>query len=102
MTKKFWNDWKRRIGETKQVYLCRHKTKWFDEENSLRYSKDLLDLWIGERILSYKFNGSTIELVIERKIYTEGGPWPLCYHYETQNECVTIHRKDIVSVEFKK
>ena len=100
MTKKFWNDWKRRIGETKQVYLCRHKTKWFDEKNSLRYSKDLLNLWRGERILSYKFNGNTIDFVIERKHYVAGGP--MGYHYHTENEHVTIHRKDIITVEFKK
>ena len=101
MTKKFWNDWKARIGETEQVYLC-PKNGWLKGRNDLFHADRLLDLYTGERILSRKFNGNTIEFVIERKIYTEGGPWPLCYHYETQNECVTIHRKDIVSVTFKK
>ena len=100
MTKKFWRDWKRRIGETRQVYLCRQKTKWFDYQNSLDYAKDLLDLWRGERILSYKFNGDTIDFVIERKHYVNDGHFN--WHYHVENEYLTIKRKDIVSVEFKK
>ena len=97
MTKKFWNDWKGRIGETEQVYLC-----WkFNNDNRLRYSSDLLDLDVGDRILSTEFNKDTVKMKIERKNYvadysTKG------YHYNVQNEYVTIDRKDIVSVEFKK
>lgn len=99
MTKKFWNDWKARIGETEQVYLC-PKYGWLKGCNDLFYADRLLDLYKGERILSHKFNGNTIELVIERKIYVEDGIFG--WHYDVQNECVTIHRKDIVSVTFKK
>ena len=100
MTKKFWNDWKARIGETEQVYLCLPKSKWLDYQNSMFYSRGLLNLNKGERILSYKFNGNIVEFAIERKIYVYDGHFN--WHYNVQNEYVTIHRKDIVSVEFKK
>ena len=101
MTKKFWNDWKRRFGETEQVYIARQKCRWHDYDNSLRYSHDLLDLGVGERILSCKFNGNTVELVIERKIYEGTSTFPY-YHYNSKNECITLKRKDIVSLDFKK
>lgn len=97
MTKKFWNDWKRRIGETEQVYL-----KWdYSYDKRLRYSKKLLDLWTGEKILSVTFNKDTVNLLIERKDYvrdysTKG------YHYDARNESVNIHRKDIISISFRK
>lgn len=100
MTKKFWNDWKNRVGETEQVYLCRPKSKWFDYSNSLSYSRDLLNLRNKERILSYKFNDDVVEFVIERKniVYDEH----YHCHYNTQNEYVKINRKDIISIKFKK
>ena len=100
MTKKFWNNWKNRLGDTKQIYLCRQKTKWSDYENNLRYSKRLLNDYIGERILSYKFNGNTVDLVIERKRYVDDGHFN--WHYNIENEYITIKRKDIVSVRFGK
>ena len=100
MTKKFWNDWKCRVGETEEVYLCRPKSKWLDYQNSMYYSIHLLNLNKGERILSYKFKGEDVELVIERKNYVYDGHGE--YHYNVQNEYLTLHRKDIVSVRFKK
>ena len=97
MTKKFWNDWKARIGETEQIYLCSK----FTNDNKRWNSNSLLNLGVGDRILSTEFNKDTVKMKIERKNYvadysTKG------YHYNVQNEYVTVDRKDIVSVEFKK
>lgn len=87
MTKKYWNDWQKRLGETKQIYLC--------------YPKRLLYSDKGERILSYKFNGDTVDLVIQRKRYVSDNKPPY-YHYHVENEYITLNRVDIASIEFDK
>jgi hypothetical protein len=97
MTKKFWNDWKGRFGETEQVYIRR----WYGSSKNWAFTVNLLDLYRGERILSHKFNGDTVDLVIEKKIYVESSTYPY-YHYSAKNECVTLKRKDIVTIDFKK
>jgi hypothetical protein len=97
MTKKFWNDWKGRFGETEQVYI----RQWYGSSKDWAFTVSLLNLYRGERILSHKFNGDTVDLVVERKIYVEDSTFPY-YHYNTKNECVTLRRKDLITVRFKK
>ena len=97
MTKKFWNDWKGRFGETEQVYY----REWYGSNKNLAFTDGLLNLYRGERILSHKFNGDTVDLVIERKIFVKSTLYHY-YRYNAKNECVTLKRKDIVTIDFKK
>ena len=105
MTKKFWNDWQKRVGETKQVYLS--YTSFGRKLNTLWCARLLLNETFSDkdgndRIISIKFNSNTVDMIIERKRRVIDLSSRRGYHYHTENEYVTLHRKDIVSVEFIK
>lgn len=104
MTKKFWNDWQKRIGETKQVYLSYES---FGRKVNTRWcSRDLLDYSLSDdgndNIISVKFKGDTVDMVIERKRYVTDLSSRRGYHYHVENEYVTLNRKDIITIEFFK
>ena len=101
MTKKFWNDWQKRVGETKQVYLA---YEVFGRTNNvLRYGKKLLierlDDYGCDKVVSVNFKGDTVYLVIARKHLVYDGR-NVGYHYHSENEYVSLNRKDIISVGF--
>lgn len=90
MTKKFWNDWKSRLKETKNIYT----TKYYN------WGRHVLHETMGESIIEGTFHGDKVDLVIER-------------HFDVVNkltrrlehcvgyEYLTLHRNDIITVTFK-
>lgn len=97
MTKKFWNDWKRRLGETEEIYL------FYDVYGERRWHGISLSGHIFEycdhfpfKILEANFNGNTsVDLKLE---ITK----PSGFHYTTENRYITLLRKDIATIKFKK
>ena len=96
MTKKFWADWQRRIGETSNVYV------YGGYHN--KYAKHLLDNWSymdgpKEKIIKANFHNDAVDLVIERHhpVLSNGRE-----HFTTENEYVTLHRNEIKTIEFIK
>ena len=94
MTKKFWNDWKNRIGETKQVYYYQSS-----EEKRLWYSHNLLGYY-GDNIKHASFNGNIVDLTIERFKYKGYNSRTKSEIWEKYDEHVTLNRKQIVSIVF--
>ena len=90
MTKKFWNDWQKRIGETKNVYF------FFYKNTKMEYRCDLLNEINNDRILKASFHGDIVDLMIETRIPTSKGT------IHVENSYLTLNRKDILSVEFKR
>ena len=83
MTKKFWNDWQNRIGETKNIYL------------SKSYYKVLRD---KDKLIKATFHDDAVDLIIERH------NWVISYtsaeHWHIENEYLTLHRDEIATIEF--
>lgn len=99
MTKKFWNDWKKRVGETEQIYTA---YKWLDHyRNERSYAHCVLNKLNGDRIIKTSFNGDKVDLVIERHSRTFSySSW--AFHEHVENEYLTLNRNDIVSIDFKR
>lgn len=87
MTKKFWKDWQNRIGETKQILGF---MPWGEAGGSLVG-------YLPFKIISAKFNGNTVELVLETKseVFGKNGN-----HIHVENKYFTFNRKEISTVEF--
>jgi len=92
MTKKFWKDWQNRIGETKNIDLAEFVT---NPNNGRTYYVTVLQFDSNDKILKANFHGNTVDLVIERHLYTKG-------HWTVENEYLTLHRNEIESIEFIK
>lgn len=93
MTKKFWKDWQKRIGETKNIYLF---SKY---HGNAFYGSYVLDDYNGDFLINATFHGDTVDLIIER--HTRVIDWntrSLKPHIE--NECLTLHRNEIATIEF--
>lgn len=97
MTKKYWNDWQKRIGETKNIYKF-----WNTYNGGKRLScSGILSEFSGDNILSVNFHGDAVDLIIERKI--EKFNYKTCSWYQhVQNDYLTLHREEIGRVEFIK
>ena len=96
MTKKYWNDWQKRIGETKNIYKF-----WFYNGGGKRksFNGELNEL-DGDILLKATFHGDAVDLVIERhRIVFDYRTRSLRHNVE--NEYLTLHREDIASIEFK-
>lgn len=96
MTKKFWNDWQKRIGETKNIYLF-----WIhpDGYRRKRYG-GVLSALNGDVLLKANFHGDAVDLTIER--HTEVVDWALLRrHKHIENQYITLHREEIANIEFK-
>ena len=91
MTKKFWLDWQKRIGETKQIY------GWYENSKGKCVGGSLIG-YLPFKIILAKFNGNTVELVLETKseVFGKNG-----YHIHVENKYFTLNRKDISTIEFK-
>ena len=87
MTKKFWKDWQNRIGETKQILGF---LPWGEAGGSLIG-------YLPFKIISAKFNGNTVELVLETKseVFGKNGN-----HIHVENKYFTFNRKEISTVKF--
>lgn len=90
MTKKFWNDWQKRVGETETIYVN------YDGING-KYSYPLFYPRVST-LISAKFNGNEVELTYDTKT-TVFGRNGIYYHVERTTK--TLHRKYISTVEFK-
>jgi len=93
MTKKYWADWQKRIGETKNIYFS--NLKYYG--NGFYCSYVLND---NDRLIKASFHGDTVDLIIERhKEVIDWNTRSLKQHVE--NEYMTLHRNEIESIEFK-
>lgn len=93
MTKKYWADWQKRIGETKNIYL------FSAFHGNAFYGHYVLES--NDRLIKASFHGDAVDLVIER--HTEVIDWntrSLKQHVE--NEYTTLYRNEIASIEFIK
>lgn len=99
MTKKFWVDWQKRIGETKAIYgWC----KWtrYDGVETKREGGSLIG-YLPFKILSAKFNGDTVDLKLEvvDRVFNKS-TWG--FHNHVENKYYTLHRNDISTIVFNK
>ena len=99
MTKKFWADWQKRIGETKAIYgWC----KWtrHDGVETKREGGSLIG-YSPFKILSAKFNGDTVDLKLEivETVFNRN-TWGV--HNHVENKYITLHRNDISRIIFNK
>ena len=93
MTKKFWADWQKRIGETKNIYL-------FSKYHGNAFY-GLYVLNTNDRLIKATFHGDAVDLIIERHhTVIDWNTRSLKQHVE--NEYKTLHRTDIASIEFIK
>ena len=92
MTKKFWADWQKRIGETKDIKLS---ICVFNKNNGRCYYHSVLSQIYNDKILKASFHGDAGDLVIERHSWGNG-------HNVIENEYLTLHRNEIASIEFIK
>lgn len=96
MTKKFWDSWKLRIGETKQIWIW--KTC-----GSFRYSEPLIKF--EDELVHVTFNDNdndtaTITVKVRRKIFNTRTASFIITTEEIKDHI--IRRVDIRSIEFKK
>lgn len=89
MTKKFWKDWQKRVGETEMIYLHYPNTRHY---YSLFYST------VSE-ITFIKFEGEYVNIGLKTKetVVAKSG-----IHYHVKNDVRKYHRKDIATVSFYK
>lgn len=92
MTKKYWNDWKRRIGETINIHLFWNR---IDGTIIRKANSGLLDP--EDRIVKATFHEKSVDLTIERSNYYYIGS-----HYLSKNEYITLEREKIACIIFKK
>lgn len=93
MTKKYWADWQKRIGETKNIYL------FSAFHDNAFYGHYVLDS--NDRLLKASFHGDAVDLIIERhNTVIDWNTRLLKQHVE--NEYKTLHRNEIASIEFIK
>ena len=87
MTKKFWNDWQKRVGETKEI-------KGFYIHGGIGGS---LVGYLPFRILSAKFTKDVVDLILEETSYN-----PINGKDRVENRYIKLNRNDIATVRFKK
>jgi len=93
MTKKYWNDWKKRIGETTNIYIF-----WWSLDGRKRKANcGLLDP--EDRIVKSTFYEKSVDLTIEHKTYV----WSISgSHLHSENKYITLEREKIACIKFKK
>ena len=94
MTRKYWNDWRKRIGETINIYLF-----WKNHIDGRKWkaSRGLLDP--EDRIVKATFHEKSVDLTVERKTYVFSISGP---HLHSENEHIVLEREKIACIEFKK
>lgn len=91
MTKKFWNDWQKRVGETINIYIYIY---W--NGLKIRRHSGILHELNDDKLIKATFHEDTVDLIIERHYPTLNN----IVHIE--NEYKTLHREDIATIKFKK
>ena len=95
MTKKFWNDWKKRVNETYRIDLF--ESVKIDGEFYNRWN--LLNHIFGDdEVIKATFNGDTVDLAIKQHRWVNGSP----SHLHTENLYVTLERANIKSIKFNR
>ena len=97
MTRKFFNDWQKRIGETKNIYSwLTYQT--YDGIEKKQIGGSIVG-YLPFKILSAKFNKNIVDLVLEikREAWNKNG-----IHIHVENKYITLNRKDIATVTFNK
>ena len=91
MTKKFWNDWKKRIGETTNIWLF---SKY---HGNAFYGSYVLNR--NDKLVKAKFHEDTVDLIIERhNEILDFNTRSIKQHVE--NEHLTLNRNDIATIDF--
>lgn len=94
MTKKYWADWQKRIGETTQVRV-------YTGYSWVGYAQAHPLLNEFDKIIKASFHNDAVDLVIER--HTEVINWSLRKRQQhVENEYTTLHRNEIKTIEFIK
>lgn len=90
MTKKFWNEWKMRLGETKTIY------RWLYYDNGCQrcQTRRMNGQDIPNRFLSFDFSGDTVRIEYEVKDQISDG------NYHLEKHSIILNRKDIVTIKF--
>ena len=97
MTKKFWADWQKRIGETKEVWRW---IKWVDKYNiHMEFAtKQMSNYEYPNRFISFDFSKDKVDItyeVLNRVMDSNGG------HNHSEIHKITLHRNDIKTIKFK-
>jgi hypothetical protein len=95
MTKKFWNDWQKRIDETYRIDLfesIKVNGKFYNRWNLLSHS------FADDEIIKATFNNDSVDLVIKQYRWVVSSP----SHLHTENLYATLERTNIKSIEFNR
>ena len=95
MTKKFWNDWKKRVDETYRIDLFESvevNGEFYNRWNLLSHA------FADDKIIKAKFNNDSVDLVIEQHRWVTSSP----SHLHSENLYVTLERLNIKSIEFNR
>ena len=98
MTKKFWNDWKRRIGETYLIWLYESvivNGKCHNGWNILNHT------YADDEIIKATFNGDFVDLVIKKHTWVIG-KGSNSGHLHSEIFYITLDRKNIKTIEFNR
>ena len=91
MTKKFWKDWQKRVGETKNIWL-------FSKYHGNAFYGSYV-LKSNDKLVKVKFHEDTVDLIIERhKEVLDFNTRSIKQYVE--NESLTLNRKDIATIYF--
>ena len=95
MTKKFWNDWQKRVYETEDIYLF---LVYYDGMVRTTSNCAFLSKYLGDRIIKADFHNDAVDLIIERhtNVWKNGD-----IHQVVQNEYKTLHREEIAKIKFR-
>lgn len=95
MTKKFWNDWKKRVGETYRIDLfepVKVNGEFYNRWNLLSHA------FADDEIIKATFNDDTVDLVIKQYRWVIDSP----SYLHSENLYVTLERANIRSIEFNR
>lgn len=92
MTKKFWNDWQKRIGETKEVYRFHD---FHTSENGAHYKGCYDSLIQGDEIIKAYFHKDHVFLRIKRRFPRLIGTTFV------EIETIGLYRTDIATITFR-
>ena len=95
MTKKFWNDWQKRVEETYRIDLfesVKVNGEFYNKWNLLSHA------FADDKITKAKFNGDSVDLTIKQYRWVFSSP----AHLHTENLYVTLERTNIKSIEFNR
>jgi hypothetical protein len=91
MTKKFWKDWQKRVGETKNIWLF---SKYY---GNAFYGSYVLNN--NDKLVKVKFHEDTVDLIIERhKEVLDFNTRSIKQYVENEN--LTLNRNDIATIYF--